>query len=220
MPNKEAILLELQYLPPIQYFAKLVEYSEVWIEQEENYRKGSYRNRCHIATANGLMRLSIPLEKGKNEQMPIRQVRIAYEEPWQRQHWIGIRSAYGRAPFFDFYAEELAPFYEKEWAYLFDFNWALLLKLMELIGLPADLRLTEAYQEKPAANISDYRNSIFPKKHRQKKDSRFKAPKYRQLFEERHGFMPNLSILDLLFCTGPQTLLYLESAIVNSENRD
>lgn len=220
MPKKEAILLELQYLPPIHYFAKMVQYGEVWIEQWEHYSKGSYRNRCHIATANGLMRLSVPLEKGKNEQMPIREVRIAYEEPWQRQHWAGIRSAYGRAPFFDFYTEELAPFFAMEWEYLFDFNAALLQKLVELAGVSVPLKYTETYWETPPADILDFRNSIFPKKHRQKTDPHFAAPKYRQLFEERHGFMPNLSILDLLFCTGPQTLLYLESAIVHSENKN
>ena len=220
MPNKEAILLELQYLPPIQYFAKIAQYGEVWIEQQENYLKGSYRNRCHIATANGLMRLSIPLEKGKNEQMPIREVCIAYDEPWQRQHWSGIQSAYGRAPFFDFYAEALAPFYGKEWKYLFDFNWTLLEKLIELAALSADLKLTDSYEETPPASILDFTNSIFPKKNRQKKDPDYATPKYRQLFEERHGFMPNLSILDLLFCTGPQTPLYLESAVIPSENRN
>lgn len=220
MPKKEAILLELQYLSPIQYFAKMVQYGEVWIEQWEHYCKGSYRNRCHIATANGLMRLSIPLEKGKNEQMPIREVRIAYDEPWQRQHWSGIRSAYGRAPFFDFYAEELAPLFEKEWKYLFDFNWTLLETLVDVTALSVDLKLTDSYEETPPARVLDFRNSIFPKKHRQKEDTHYAAPKYRQLFEERHGFMANLSILDLLFCTGPQTLLYLESAIIRSENRN
>ena len=215
MQQKNAILLELQYLPPIQYFAKLVQYEEVWIEQQENYSKRSYRNRCHIVGANGLLRLSIPLVKGKNEQMNIRKVRIAYQEPWQKQHWTTICSAYGRAPFFEFYAEELAAFYQREWTFLFDFNWALLQKLIELTGINSDLNRTKAYQKMYPAGFFDFRDGVFPKKHRQKEDNHFVAPKYRQLFEERHGFLPNLSILDLLFCTGPQAILYLEEAIVS-----
>lgn len=207
--SHRAILLELQYLPPVQYFAKLARYERVWIEQHEHYVKGSYRNRCRIAGANGMLRLTVPLEKGKNEQLPIRRVRIAYQEPWQHQHWESIRSAYGRAPFFDFYADALAPFFEQRWTYLFDLNWQMLQTLVELLGLETKLERTKIYRKAPPVDVLDFRNGIFPKKHRQKKDPDFTPPKYRQLFEERHGFLPNLSILDLLFCTGPEAGLLL-----------
>ena len=209
------ILLELQYLPPIQYFSKLMMYSVVLIEQHENYLKGSYRNRCHIAGPNGLLRLSIPLEKGKNEQQPIQQVRIAYHEPWQNQHWNSIKTAYSSAPYFDFFADELQQFYTERYEFLFDFNWRLFQFLLSHIPVLADIEFTERFEKALPDKILDARNSIFPKKHRQKEDKYFHPVPYPQVFEEKNGFLPNLSILDLLFCYGPQTPIQLESCILN-----
>lgn len=208
------ILLDLQYLPPIQYFSKWVKYEEVWIEQHENYLKGSYRNRCRIAGVNGIIRLSIPLLKGKNEQQHIQSVKIAYHEPWQSQHWNSIASAYGNAPYFAFYADEIAAFYKKHYEYLFEFNKELLECILRMIGLPEELHLTEMYQKTLEADILDFRNGIFPKKHRQKEDKAFEPVHYSQVFEDKNGFLPNLSILDLLFCTGPQAILILENSVV------
>lgn len=209
------ILLELQYLPPVQYFTKWIKYEQVWIEQHENYLKGSYRNRCHIAGVNGPLRLSIPLLKGKNEQQNIREARIAYHEPWQSQHWQSITSAYGNAPFFPFYGEEIAPFFQKKYEFLFDLNRELMQCLLRLIGLPEELNFTQTFEKKPDAGILDFRNGIFPKKHRQKKDEAFQPVHYSQVFQEKNGFLPNLSILDLLFCTGPQALLILEQSVID-----
>ncbi|NJN78366.1 MAG: WbqC family protein [Saprospiraceae bacterium] len=106
-------LIESQYFPPLAYFSVLLKHEKVWIEQFENYQKGSYRNRCHIATANGLLRLSIPLEKGKNNQTCIKEVKIHNDTNWQIQHWRAIKSAYGNAPYFEYYADELLPFLKK-----------------------------------------------------------------------------------------------------------
>ena len=103
--EQKAILLELQYLPPIQYFTKFFQHENVVIEQYEHYIKRSYRNRCHIATSHGIQRLSIPLKKGKNEQQSIRKVQIAYGESWQKNHWSAILAAYSNAPFFEHYEE-------------------------------------------------------------------------------------------------------------------
>ena len=119
------ILLETQYLPSIQYCSKFCSADPVVIEQHENYRKGTYRNRSHIASANGLLRLTIPLQKGKNQQQNIRTVRIAYNQPWQAQHWTSIQSAYGNSPFFEFYADELQPFFKKKETFLWDWNFQL-----------------------------------------------------------------------------------------------
>ncbi|MEM9849592.1 MAG: WbqC family protein [Bacteroidota bacterium] len=208
-----AIRLELQYLPPVQYFSKFFCYDEVIIEQHENYQKGSYRNRCHIAGVNGLLRLSIPLESGKNQAMPIRDVKIAYAENWQTHHWTSIRSAYGNAPFFEYYVDYLQPCFQQKVTYLFDWNIQLLSRLLQLLQLENYYQLSDAYQKVLATNELDFRNGIFPKKKRQKADSFFQTVSYPQVFEEKHGFIPNLSILDLLFCTGPQAALILEQSV-------
>ena len=216
MNQVEKILIELQYLPPIQYYSKMFQYPVLEIEQHENYLKGSYRNRCHIAGPNGLLRLSIPLEKGKNEQQDIRSVRIAYHDNWANQHWNSIKTAYSSAPYFDFYAEELLNIYHKKPTFLFDLNWEILQYLLKHIPGEASIQLSKTYQKEVSTDTFDARNGIFPKKHRQKEDLTFEAKYYPQVFEEKNGFLPNLSILDLLFCYGPQSVLYLESCIIKS----
>ncbi len=212
MNETSNILLELHYLPTIQYISKLIHYPTIYIEQHEHYVKGTYRNRCYIAEANGLLRLSIPLEKGKNEQQAIRDVRIAYYEPWQHWHWEGIRSAYGSSPFFEYYADAIEPFYTKRYEFLFDWNWELLQTILQLIGIQCNIQLTNVYQKNLSNEILDFRNFISPKLHRQQEDPYFQPIRYEQVFIEKHGFLPNLSILDLLFCTGPEAARILHSS--------
>ncbi len=211
-----AILVEIHYLPCIQYCSKFFGFERVILEQYEHYNKGSYRNRCHIAGVNGQLRLTIPLRKGKNEQLPLREVKIAYEEPWQRQHWESIRSAYGNAPFFDFYADELSVFYQKKYSFLFDFNLELLEWALGQLPGAAPLEYSGHYQKEPEKEVLDFRNAISPKAHRQKTDKHFQIINYPQVFQEKNGFLPNLSILDMLFCTGPQASLILEQSIAKN----
>lgn len=210
MHDELPVLIELAYFPPVQFFSKLFRHSLVLIEQCENYNKGSYRNRCHIAGPNGLMRLSVPLVKGKNERQNIRQVRIAYEEPWQRQHWNSIQTAYGSAPYFEFYAEPLRSVLLSHFTYLFDLNWDLLQVLLSFIPIPGHLELTEKYQPVVPSGLIDLRNTLSPRRKKQENDPHFKPTPYPQVFLEKNGFIPNLSILDLLFCTGPEASIYLE----------
>jgi len=207
-------LIELQYLPPVQTMSKWLLYDEIWIEQHEHYLKRSYRNRCALAGANGLLELSIPLKSGKNEQQPIREVHIANEERWQAHHWAAIQSAYGKAPFFEFYVDELKPFYEQTYRWLFDYNYELLSVLVDQIGLPGRQRLTSRFEHHPPQKVIDLRQQITPRS-RQERNAAFRAVAYPQVFEEKHGFLPNLSVLDLLFCCGPQSLLLLEQCIVH-----
>jgi WbqC-like protein family len=128
------IVLETQYCPPIQYFSKMLEADQVLIEQHENYQKGGYRNRCHIASANGLLPLSIPLVKGKNQQTPISEVLMDFKTPWPTQHWKAISYAYRSAPFYEHYAPKIAPLWlENRETRLFDFNWVLLQRLLQVL---------------------------------------------------------------------------------------
>ena len=207
------ILLELPYLPNVQFFTKFLQEGAVVLEQHEHYLKGSYRNRCHLAGSHGLLRLSVPLRKGKHEQLPIREVRIAYDEPWPHQHAETIRSAYGRSPYFEFYGPELLDFYQRPYDLLFDLNLDLLQFLLRALQIEWTPRFTDAYQPSPPAGWTDLRDAIHPKAHRQVKDPRFRAAKYPQVFAEKHGFLPNLSVIDLLFCAGPQARLVLAECI-------
>lgn len=188
-------------------------YDKIYIEQHENYLKRSYRNRCHIAGANGLLRLSIPLRKGKNERQNIRQTKISYDENWQAHHWQSIKSAYSNAPFFDYYADELAPYFEQQQQeYLFDWNWGLLQEVIALMGIAPNLELTETYQTSLPDTILNFRNGVSPKT-QEKSDPNFEPQSYSQVFLEKSGFLPNLSILDLLFCTGPEASYILEKSV-------
>lgn len=207
-----AVLLELQYLAPIQYYAKLCSGQPVYIEQHEHYVKRSYRNRAHIIGANGLLRLTIPLKKGKNEGQAIREVRIEYVQKWQHQHWESIKSAYGRAPFFEHYEAELYPIFQKKHNFLFDWNLELMYLFLDLIGVSPNLHFTENYAHTPSEGIVDLRNSIHPKEKYQKPDSLYIPQSYAQVFQEKHGFVSGLSVLDLLFCKGPQACLILEQS--------
>ena len=211
---ENAILLELQYLPSIQYVTKLLQYPTVWMEQHENYSKGSYRNRCHLASAQGLLRLSIPLAGGKHQQQPIREVKIAYKEPWQSQHWTAIKSAYGKSPFFEYYADFFQPIFQKKYTYLWDWNWDLLQQVLQVLAFDSNIKLTEQFNKETNKDIFDFRNSISPKASKHVNDTAYEIAHYGQVFEEKHGFIPNLSILDLLFCSGPEAMVYLQRGIV------
>lgn len=213
----EEILIELHYLPSIPYFTALVQAPTIWIEQHENYSKRSYRNRCHIAAANGLLRFSIPLVKGKNQQTPICAVQIAYNTDWQAQHLQSIQSAYGNAPFYDFYIDDIHQYFTQQIPLLFDWNLGLLKLMIDLLQLNNNFRLSEQYEKLPLDKL-DLRNSILPNTIRQKEAQLIKKVTYPQVFQEKHGFIPNLSILDLLFCTGPQASLILENSIIKSSS--
>ena len=194
--------IEIQYLPPIAFWSAWKEYGHITIEQKEHYIKGSYRNRCHIAGANGLLRLSIPLKKGKHQQTPIREVRISYEEDWQKQHWQSILSAYGKAPFFEYYVDTILPFYERKYIFLFDFNLKLIEALRNEINGSLTYALNKEYVPKSNDDPKDMRDVIVPKEFHD-------TPRYPQVFEEKHGFLSNLSILDMLFCVGPEVDLMI-----------
>lgn len=210
-PLQEKILIELHYLGNIQYFANLSRYPFVIIEQHENYSKGSYRNRTIIAGSLGPLRLSIPLAKGKNERLPIKEVLVSNTDNWQTQHWRSIQTAYGKSPFFEFYQDELKTFYEKPVDHLFEWNKSLLLWMVETLGLSTSILFSTAYQKTVDDSILDARNRVSPKTNRAGQSNNFSCPPYAQVFEDLTGFLPNLSILDLLFCKGPESILYLEA---------
>lgn len=195
--RQESILMELYYLAPVSYYSKLLQFKQIILESQEHYQKRSYRNRCAILSANGTLHLSIPLQKGKNEAQQIRDVRISNVENWQKIHWQGIVSAYGKAPFFEFYADYFNRFYVKKFDFLFEFNLELLMLSMSLLGIKKEISFTNKYDSVVEADVFDARRLYHPRK-----EDIEKAKHYSQVFEGKFGFVENLSILDLLMCRG------------------
>ncbi len=215
--SNNRVILSSAYLAPVQYFSKLIPYDEVWIDLSEHFLKQSYRNRCKILTANGPQNLSVPVTEGSNSKRIIRDVVISYDHPWQKLHWKALLSAYNNAPFFEFYADAFAPFYhEKRWKFLIDFNQEIQSVVLEELNLKCDIRVTDTFL--PPTGITtgtdDFRYSIHPKANRQTVDDRFTPTPYMQVFQEKFGFTPNLSIIDLLFNEGPMTVDILRKSIV------
>ena len=201
--------LSTAYLGNIQYFSKLVNAELVYLEQHEHYQKQSYRNRCNIAGANGVLTLVIPVEKDHGKKMPIRDVRIDYSQAWQQNHWRAILSSYSSSPFFEYYVDDIRPFYKEQTPYLFDYNLRFTELILELLLLSSNIILTDTYRVEVEHSEFDYRQSISPKERLAKPDALFNPTSYFQVFAQRFGFIPNLSIIDLLFNEGPNALQYL-----------
>jgi len=201
----ENICLTSAYLAPVEYYSAMAKADIVFLEHCEFYEKQSYRNRCNIAGANGPLALTIPVEKSKGSRMLTRDVRISEHSDWQLQHWRSIESAYNSTPFFEYYKDDLIPFYEKNWIFLWDFNAEIQTKMLELLDLQVDIQLTKEYKVDFDENVQDVRNSIHPKKETEVGSFRT----YYQVFEQRFGFIPNLSSIDLLFNMGNESILIL-----------
>jgi hypothetical protein len=200
------IILSTAYLPNVQYFSKLL-CGDIVVEQHENYLKQTFRNRCEILTANGIMSLTIPI-KHSAAKIKIREVEIDYTDNWQRLHWRTINTAYRSSPFFVYYADDFLPFYEKKEKFLFDFNCKMLDKLIELAGLKTKITLSHSYLHE--YGDIDCRNLIVPKN--KPEDPKFSPVPYYQVFSGKFGFQPNLSILDLLCNEGNNSYSIIENS--------
>ncbi|MFS2185069.1 WbqC family protein [Mucilaginibacter sp. Mucisp84] len=201
---EKGAVLPMFYLPPVDYFVQLNTYKpDILIEREEHFPKQTYRNRANIYSPDGVLALVVPVIKGSKNHTKVKDVKISYDFMWQRLHWQSLQACYRRSAYFEFYEDDFAPFYEKQITYLFDYNQELLNLLLKLTKIKTELNYTNEYQaEYP--NLHDFRFSIHPKK-----ESEMQQKPYFQVFEDRKGFMKNLSIIDLLFNQGPQTVNYL-----------
>jgi hypothetical protein len=198
------VLLSTTYFGPIQWYQKLYRAEHVEIEQWESFQKQTYRNRCLIATANGVQALTVPVEHGDSPL--IKDIRLSDHGNWRHLHWNALQSAYGESPFFEYYQDDIRPFFEKHWTFLLDFNEEIRQKMCELIDIQPNVSYTEGFipEESP---LTSYRTAISPK-HPQD-DPDFLPKRYYQVYEQKHGFLPNLSILDLLFNMGPESFFLL-----------
>ena len=192
------------YLAPISYYAQLVQSETVSIDLDEPYRKQTLRNRCWIASPNGPLALTIPVVKFVPYHTPMHDIRISDHGNWRHLHWNALKSSYGRTPFFEFYEDDFAPFYERKWEFLADYNQALQELVLGELGVESGAWSVEGEESNRTAeslrlanprNVSDLMINILPP--------------YYQLFSDRNGFMADLSIVDLLFNLGPESILYL-----------
>ena len=248
-------LLSTTYFGPVQWYQKLNRYPYIYIERCESFIKQTYRNRCVIATTNGLQALSVPIEHDNPplstlHSPRITDIRISNHGNWRHLHWNALMSAYGDSPFFDYYVDDIRPFFEQRWENLFDFNMAITHKLCELLDIHPTIQFTDNYipsrkdegfllrreeggvwsensteikKSVPLAMISkhislhsplstlhsplDFREVIRPKN--PQPDPDFTPRKYYQVYQQKWGFQPNLSVLDLLFNMGNESVLYL-----------
>ena len=223
-----AKLFTTAYFPPVSYFAAIAEDmaglsrkrgddgslelspSVVYVEACENFQKQSYRNRCRFYAADGVQTLSFPiLHDGGTHKQPVADIRIDYSKPWVLQHKRAIVSAYGMSAYFDYYKDELFAILDSQPEKLLDLNLALLRFFIEKIGLKVDLRLTEDYVKE--TDCEDLREVIHPKKDNDVLRRLGLEKPYFQVFAQKYGFKSDLSVMDLLFNEGPDSILYLKN---------
>ena len=192
-------LLPVSYLGPVKYYDTIIKSDEIYIETKEHFIKQSVRNRCKIMGSNGSQTLTIPKKRKSSDKTLISNISISNKESWQRSHWQSIVSSYNSSPFFEYYKDELLPFYNTQHNNIFDFNIKLTKTILKFLQLEKELIFTSSFQKE--FNGSDFRSSKFIFKNQEE---------YQQVFSEKRSFVPNLSILDLLFNLGPETTRYIE----------
>ena len=207
-------LLQTTYFGPVQWYQKLNCYDRCIIEQYDSYQKQTYRNRCVIATANGTQALTVPVENEKNEKCLVRDIRISDHNQWRRVHWNALQSAYSESPFFEYYADDIRPFFEQKYEFLVDFNETIRETVCRLIDIHPQVEYSSCWTKGEAPDLiddlsgmADFRDVISAK--HPLADPTFTPKSYWQVFQHKHGFLPNLSILDLLFNMGPESVFYL-----------
>jgi len=203
-------LLSTTYFGPVQWYQKLYRYDNVVIDQYESFQKQTYRNRCRIATTQGVQALTVPVVHDADNS--ICNIRISDHGNWRHLHWQALQSAYGDSPFFEYYEDDVRPFFsERNWDLLMDYNEAICQKMCELLDIQPNKVQSSEFRVQSSCdqelNLSDFRQVINPK--HPLPDTDFQPRTYYQVYQQKHGFLPNLSILDLLFNMGPESIFYL-----------
>lgn len=210
----KSLIIEAQLFPSLNYFLLWALSEDVILEVCENYQKSSYRNRFYLATSHGPVRLSVPLEKGKHQQMPIDQARMDNNHRWRVSHWRSIQTAYGKSPYFEHYKDELYSRYTDEEPFLLKWSLDNIRMVLKWLGWDADIKLTERYKRVyHDEDVYDMRNKLKPGSLAENFFTDKLNLRYEQVFSAQQGFTKNLSILDLIFCTGPEASTILKNTL-------
>lgn len=193
-------------LPPISVISAIVKHSHLLIEANEHYQKRSYRNRIYLNGPQGKMLTTIPLQKGKNAGLSIQKVKISNIDPWASRLLKQIKSNYGSAPFFDFLYDDLQMIFNQEWTTLWDLNKTLLDFTFKHCGLNMNISYTSQFIKHHDETITDMRNRFLPGRDNETDQKK----EYEQVFSDSHPFISDLSILDMLMCCGPESIMLLK----------
>ncbi|WP_082422599.1 WbqC family protein [Aquimarina longa] len=198
------------YFGPIANYVAIAQSDVLLFENEDNYQKQTYRNRTYIYGANGKLLLTIPIKHSKKGVKQLyRDIRIENDFQWQLLHWKSLESAYRTSPFFEYYEDEFVHLFKKPKEFLLDFNYECMQVVMECLQLDIPLSKTDTYNKEPKEAL-DLRYIV-----NAKKEQSYSMQPYIQVFDDKQGFIPNLSILDLLFNEGTNALTYLENQSIS-----
>lgn len=201
------ILIHPTYFPNVAHFVAILKAESVTFEMNDNFLKQTFRNRTYIYAANGKLLLNIPVIHTQKNRQKYRDVKISQETNWQTLHWKSLISAYSTSPFFEFYKDELEPLFKMKTNFILDFNLTCFEVVCDCLQLELSVAKTDTFQ-KIVHDKTDYRYLVNAKKESPQFEN------YTQVFTNKHGFINNLSILDVLFNEGPNTTTYLESQTI------
>ena len=199
------LLIHPNYLPAISQLKLIIDSKKLIFEINDNFKKQTYRNRTYIYGANGLLLLSIPVIHSQKNRKKFKDVMISYDYDWLSQHWKSFQISYRSSPFFEYYEDKLADLYGRREKYLYDFNLRSIDILFDMLQINLEYDFTKEYNEKYSDTL-DYRNNY------KKLNSSFKIKEYTQVFESKHGYIENLSALDLIFNEGPNAINFLKTS--------
>lgn len=199
------ILLHPTYFPSISHFAALAQSENTIFEIEDNFQKQTNRNRTYIYSPNGLQLLNIPVKHSKESHQKTKDIQIETDSDWQKQHFKSLEAAYRSSPFFEFFEDDLRPIFEKKHLFLLDLNFQILEIVSKCLRMKLEYTTTKEYFHEVDTNeFKDFRALVNGKKD----SSSFES--YTQVFDDKYGFINNLSVLDLLFNEGKYALDYLK----------
>lgn len=198
-------LFSTAYFPPVSYVAVMLESGNIMVEQYETFPKQTYRNRTVIATANGLLSLTVPVVRTNGNHTYTKDMTICYNENWSLKHWRAIESAYNSSPYFLYYKDDVEAIFDKQYSNLIDLNMSILAFVFKKLKIKKEVILSDDYVLQIGEKTTDYRNTFSPKN-----KETLQLPPYDQVFADRLGFQSDISILDLLFNLGPDSMVYLK----------